>query len=112
MRFSINITESCAALYSNSSGRSIYENGPHWGEVDHQTVVAERTAAYVVAAATNRRQQIVRACEIDRGNHVSDARALSDYTGMFADARIPDLARLVIANIRRFENLTVKCCPK
>ena len=46
---------------------------------NHQTVVTERTATYVVSATTNRRDQIIRASELDRCNHVSDARASRDY---------------------------------
>src|SRR6266403_531501 len=38
MRFSIDVTQSRSALYSNSSGRSIYENGSHSGKINHQTV--------------------------------------------------------------------------
>ena len=79
MRFSINIPKSRSALYSNSAGRMIHENGSHSGQVDHQTVVAERTTAYVVPATTNRRRQIVRPSEIDRGNHVSKTGAASDH---------------------------------
>jgi hypothetical protein len=108
MRFSIDVTQSRSALYSNSSGRSIYENGPHSGKINHQTIVTERTAAYVVPAATNRRQQIVRATEIDRGDDVGNARAPSDHARMFADACIPDLTGFVVANIRRLENLPVE----
>jgi hypothetical protein len=112
MRFSIKITKSRSALHSNSPGRIIYENGTHSGEVYHQTVVTERTSAYVVPTATNRRQQIIRASEIDRGNHISHARAPSDHPGMFADACVPDLTGLVVADIRRLENLTVKYRPE
>src|SRR6266404_7220877 len=108
MRFSINITKSRSALYSNSAGCVIHQNGPHSGQVDHQTVVAERTAANIVAAATNSRRQIIRASEIDRGNHVSNSGATSDHPRTFADACIPDLARLVIADIRWLKNLTAK----
>src|SRR6267378_919475 len=99
MRFSINITKRRSALYSNSAGCVIHENGPHSGQVDHQTVVAERTATNIVAAATNSRRQIVSASEIDRGNHVRNARAPSDHLRMFANACIPDLTRLVVANV-------------
>src|ERR1022692_3570124 len=108
MRFSINIPKSRSTLYSNSASRIIHENGSHSGQVDHQTVVAERTTAYVVPATTNSRRQIVRASEIDRGNHVSKAGASSDHPRMFADACIPDLTGLVVADIRWIENLTVK----
>src|SRR6266478_7720228 len=108
MRFSINIPKSRTTLYSNSAGRIIHENGSHSGQVDYQTVVAERTAAYVVPAATNSRRQIVRASEIDGGNHVSNAGAATDHPRMFADACIPDLTGLVVADIRWLENLTVK----
>src|ERR1044071_1805911 len=108
MRFSIKIAESRSALYSHSTARRIHENGLHPREVDHQTVVTERTAAYVMPASTNRRQQLVRPSEIDRSYHVSNAGATSDHPGMFADACIPDLARLVVAGIRRFENLALK----
>src|SRR5260370_41469617 len=107
MRFSINITKSRSALYLNSAGCVIHENGPHSGKVDHQAVVAERTAANIVAAATNSRRQIVRAPEIDRGNHVSSAGAPSDHPRMFANACIPDLAGLGIAHIRWLKNLTL-----
>ena len=82
MRFSINIIESCAALYSNSS----------------------------VAAST--KTDLIGERSVTKPSSQSDASALSDYPGMLADARIRDLARLVIATIRRLENLTVKCVPK
>src|SRR4029077_17695014 len=108
MRFSIDIPKGRSTLNSNSAGRTVHENGFHSGEVDHQTFVAERAAAHVVAAATDSRRQIVGASEIDGGNHVSKARAASDQLGMFADACIPDLAGLVVAGIRWLENLTVK----
>jgi hypothetical protein len=108
MRFSINIPKSRSAFYSNSAGRIVHENGSHSAQVDHQTVVAERTTAYVVPATTNSRRQIVRASEIDRGNHVSKAGAPSNHPRMFADACIPDLTGLFVADIRWLENLTVK----
>jgi hypothetical protein len=108
VRFSIEVTKSGSALYSNSARPTIHENGSHAGQIDDQPVVAEPTTAYVVPAATNRRRQIVRASEIDRGNHVSNAGALSDHPRMFADTSIPDLTGLVVADIRWLENLAVK----
>src|SRR5258708_23583569 len=68
MRFSINITKSRSALYSNSAGCVIHQNGPHSGQDDHQAVVAERTAANIVAAATNSRRQIPHPHAIDPGS--------------------------------------------
>jgi hypothetical protein len=112
VRFSIKVAKSRSALHSNSPGCIIYENGPHSGEVYHQTVVTERTAAYIVPTATNRRQQIIRACESDRRNHISHARAPSDHPRMFADARVPNLTGLVVADIRRLEDLPVKYRPE
>jgi hypothetical protein len=81
MRFSIDVTKSCSALYSNCTGLVIYEDGPHSAKVDYQTVVAERTTAYVVSAATNRRDQTIRTSEMDRCNNVRDARALAIIFG-------------------------------
>jgi hypothetical protein len=112
MRFSVKIAKSRSALYSNSPGCIMYENGPHLGKVYHQSVVTERTAADVVPTAPNRRQQIIRASEIDRGNHISHASAPSDQSGTFIDTCVPDLAGLVVANIRRLENLPVKYRPE
>ena len=60
MRFSINITKRRSALNSDSCGHVIYEDGSHSREIDHQTIFTERAATYVVPAATNRRQQMVR----------------------------------------------------
>jgi hypothetical protein len=108
MRFSIDVSKSGSALYSDSSSRIIYENLPHSGKVNHQTVVTERTAAHVVPAAPNCRQKIVRASEVDCCNHISNAGAPGDHLGVFSDAGIPDLTRFVVANIRGLENLTLK----
>src|SRR5437868_9394648 len=105
VRFSIEVTKSCSALYANSARPTIHENGSHPRQIDDQPVVAEPTTAYVVPAATNRRRQVVRASEIDRGNHVSNAGALSDHPRVFAYTCIPDLTCLVVADIRWLENL-------
>ena len=99
VRFSIEVTKSCSALYANSARPTIHENGSHPRQIDDQPVVAEPTTAYVVPAATNRRRQVVRASEIDPGNDIRKAGASSDHPGMFADACIPDLARFVVANV-------------
>lgn len=56
MRFSVDITQGRSALDSDFSSCIVYKNGPHSGEIDHQTVVAERAPTYVVPAAANRRQ--------------------------------------------------------
>ena len=108
MRFSIDVTKSCSTLYSNCTGLIIYENGPHSAKVNYQAIVTERTTAYVVSATTNRRDQIIRASEMDRCNHVRDTRAPSDYPRMFADTCIPDLTGFVVAGVRRLENLTIQ----
>src|ERR1700733_10408007 len=55
---------------------------------------------------------MIRASEIDRGNHISHARTPGDHLGMFADACVPNLTGLIVAGIRRLENLTVKCRPE
>ena len=49
------------------------------GKIDDDAVVAKCAAAHIVAAAADRRQQIVFACEVHSGNDVSDAeqRAMS-----------------------------------
>ena len=112
MRFSIDITEGRSALYSNSSGRIIDENGSHSGEIDHQAVIAERTPTYVVTTPANRRHKIICTSKMDRGNHISNARAPSNHTGAFTYARIPDLTSLVVPCIGRLENLTLKCGPE
>jgi hypothetical protein len=108
MRFSIDVTKSCSALYPNSTSLLIYENGPHPGKVDHQTVITERTAAYIVSATSNRRDQTIPVSELDRCNHVSDAGASRDYPRMFTDTCIPDLTGFVVARIRWLQNLTME----
>ena len=95
-------------MYPDCTGLIIYENGPHSGKVNHQAVVAERTTAYVVSTTANRRNQIIRASEMDCCNHVSDARAPGDYLWMFADTCIPDLTGFVVARIRWLENLALE----
>jgi hypothetical protein len=112
MRFSIDVTKSCSALYSNCTGLVIYEDGPHSAKVDYQTVAAERTTAYVVSAATNRRDQTIRTSEMDRCNNVRDARALGDYLWMFADTCIPDFTGFVVARVRRLEDLAMQYGPE
>src|SRR5262245_5957547 len=112
MRFSVDISQSCTTLYLNSSGRRIYPNGSPSGEINHQSIVTERTPANVVSPAPNRREQIVCASEVDSGNHIRKARAAGDHHGMLAYAGIPDLAGFVVTEIRLFENLTVKCRPE
>jgi hypothetical protein len=82
------------------------------GQINYQTVVAERTSTYVVPAASDGGQQIVRAPEINRGHHVGNARATSDYFGTFTDACIPDPPSLVVADIRWLIDLTVKSRPE
>src|SRR5579864_6859388 len=112
MRFSINISKGCSALYSNSPVRIIYENGFHSGEIDHQAVIAERPPTYVMAAGANRRYKTICASKMDRGNHISNARTASNHTGAFTYARIPDLTSLGVPCIRRLKNLTLKCGPE
>ena len=53
MGLSIDVTQSCSALYPNSSGRGVYEDRLHSGQINYQTVVTERTATYVVPAASD-----------------------------------------------------------
>jgi len=61
-----------------------------------------------VSTAANRREQIVLASESDGRKDVGDARALRNHLRVFVDACIPDVASLVIADIRWLEHLTVK----
>src|SRR5579871_3174891 len=112
MCFPIQVTESCAALHSHSLGGSIDENRSHAGEIDYQTVVAKRPATNVVSATTNRSQQTVGSCKIHRRNHVRKARTTRNHGRTFADACIPDLAGLIVADIFWFENLTAKNRPE
>src|SRR5215472_3393435 len=108
MGLPVEITQSCSALYANPAGRAIHENGLHSREINHQPVITKRTAAHVVSAAADRRQQVVPPSEIDSGDNVGDARTTSDHPGVFVDACIPDLASLVVACIRWLIDLTIK----
>jgi hypothetical protein len=112
MGLSIHVTQSCSALDANSLGRIVYEDRFHCGKINYQTVVTERTAAYVMPAASDCCQQIGRAPEINRSNHVGNTRAPSDYFGTFADACIPDPPSLVVADIRWLIDPTVKSRPE
>ena len=55
----------------------------------------------VVAAAAHRDEQVVRAGELHRVDHVGDAEAAGDQPGMPVDRRVPDPARRVVVGDRR-----------
>src|SRR6185437_8635589 len=108
MGFAIQIAKSGAALCANSSIGSVDVHRAHSGKIDDKTVVAERTAAHVVASAANRGQQIVLPSEPDGSNDVRNPRALGDQAGTFVNTGIPDPAGLAVAGVCRLEKPAVK----
>jgi hypothetical protein len=58
------VAERGAALHSNRRICRIHMDRPHLGKIDHQAIVTKGPAADIVPAATDRRQQTVRASEI------------------------------------------------
>ena len=105
MRLPIHVAKSRTTVHTDSSSRPVYENGPHSGEIDHQSVVAKRTSTYVVPAAANRCQQIICSREIDGRDYVGNACTPGDQSGLFEYASIPDLSGFVVAGISGLENL-------
>ena len=73
VRFAIQITERRTTLHANGTIGRIHVDRAHCREVDHQTVIAERAAANVMAAAPDRREQVICPSEIDRRDDVSHA---------------------------------------
>ena len=73
MRFAIQITKRRATLHANGTIGRIHVDSAHCREVNDETVIAQRAAAHVVAAAPNRREQIICASEIDGRDDVGDA---------------------------------------
>lgn len=108
VRFAIQITEGRATLHANGLICRIGMYGAHARKVYDKTIVTERATADVMAAAADGREESVRASEVHRGNHIGDAGAAGDQSGTFVDARVPDLAGVIIAGARRLEQLTMK----
>ena len=70
-------------------------------QVDDDAVVAERAPGHVVAAAADRHQQVVRACELDGRYDIGRAEAPDDQPRPPVDSRIPDPPRDVIGRVLR-----------
>src|SRR6185503_16930002 len=86
----------------------VYMDGAHAREVDDNAIVAKGAAADVVAAASDSREQIVFAREVDGGDDVGDARTAGDQGRMFIDAGVPNPAGVVVAAVGGLEKLTVE----
>jgi hypothetical protein len=82
---------------------------PHAGKIDDKAVIAKSTAAHIMAAAADSGEKTVCASELDSIDDIGDTRAAGDELRSFVNARIPDLAGVIVAWVLRLEQLTAKC---
>jgi hypothetical protein len=71
----------------------------HPRQVDHEAALTHRVARDVVAAATNRHEQIVVTGEIDRADDVGHPGTADNQGGPFVNHGVPDLTRLIVPGI-------------
>ena len=100
VRFAIDIAERRPALDPRRTPARVDENAPHPGQIDHDSVVAQRTPGDVVAAAPDGNQQVVRAREPDRMDDIGGSTAPDDHAWTLLDAGIPDPPRAIIVGVR------------
>ena len=79
-------------------------------EINHQTVVANSETACVVAATTDRKKQIVFACEIYRQNDVCDIDTPRDQPRLFVDHRVIDVAGVIVICVARLDQSSTQVC--
>jgi hypothetical protein len=88
-----------AALDPRRARHRIDPDRFHGGEIYHHAAVADRAAGDVVAGAADGDEEVVRAGEIHRTDHIGDAGAADDEIRAPVDHRVEDLAGRVVSGV-------------
>ena len=73
----------------------------HSGQIDHESIVRDRSSRVVVASAADRNEQAVLARHVHGSDHVVGAGAVRDGGRMTIEAPVPDCTCLVVTRIAR-----------
>ena len=96
VRFAVQIAQSRAHPVLEPWKLTIPRRPTASRKIDDKAVVAEGTAAHIVSAAADSGQQTVCASEVDSVDDVGDAGAAGDELRPLVNARIPDLAGVIV----------------
>ena len=99
LRLLVELAEQDARLHARRALLGIDADALHRREVDQQRVVCDRQAGERVPAAPHRDRQAAGAPELDRGDHVRDARAANDHRRVLVERAVPDLAMQVVVRV-------------
>ncbi|HVQ20931.1 MAG TPA: hypothetical protein VMS23_07785, partial [Terrimicrobiaceae bacterium] len=97
-----------ATSYSHCLGGRFHARVVDQGEVDNQAVVTHSQSARVVAAASNRNQELVLAAKIDGRDHIGDVRAAGNQPWPSINHPVVNLAGLIIPFVLRLDQLSAK----
>jgi hypothetical protein len=84
----------------------------HPREIDYDAVVAESPPGDVMAAALDRHEKIIPACQFHGCHDISRVRTPGNQPWPCVDAGIPDLPRLIVAVVAGLQRLAMKSAFK
>jgi hypothetical protein len=103
MRLAVHISQGGTALDSHGSPGRVHMDAPHSRKVDNQSIVAERSSAHVVAATSDRHEDVVIARELHRSDNICGATALQDRARMLVHESIPNMSGLLVISVARLD---------
>ena len=112
LRLAVELAPGDAALRPHRSALGIDVDALHRRQVDHHPAIDGRAPRHVVAAAANRNLEAEPAGEIDGIHHVGHAAASGDQCRPFVDQSVVDLPRVLVAHVRRLQELSSEGCGK
>ncbi len=76
--------------------------------VNHDAVIAQTDASYVMPSAMDWRDNAVLAGKFDAGHYVGDSGTTRDHGRMFVDCRIAEFASFLVAGLAGEEKLAAQ----
>jgi len=104
----VDIAKLSSALDPYGVCLGIHENGSHAKQIDDQTIIAKRTASNVVTTASDGRQDVVLAREVDTSHHVGRASTSQDGTRILVYQCIPVATRFLVGWIIAHDQAAVQ----
>ena len=104
----IHVAPDASGLDADGFGGGIHPNTFHSRQVDHQAAVTGSQAGAVVAAAADRRQQVIFPAKIHGRDHVGHVHATRNQTRALIDHAVVDFARRLISGVRGLDKLSRK----
>lgn len=99
LRLVVDVAPQSTTLYADGAPRGVDPHGPHFREVDNDSVVADGGAGHVVPAASYGDFQAVVAGESHCDCHVGAAAAAGDESGVAVYSAVPYGSGVVVAGV-------------